>query len=107
MVIDMNVSRIKNIEQVRSFLSGTLEVQFVIADGAARERDKTRYDFIAEVVRRFGYRCLGRADKSLILRYLQRPDWLQRRPGQALGQAGRYRSGAASGQALPDRKSVV
>ena len=72
MVIDMNVSRIKNIEQVRSFLSGTLEVQFVIADGAARERDKTRYDVIAEVVRRFGYRCLGRADKSLILRYLQR-----------------------------------
>ncbi len=27
MVIDMNVSRIKNIEQVRSFLSGTLDVQ--------------------------------------------------------------------------------
>ena len=72
MVIDMNVSRIKNIEQVRSFLSGTFDVQFVIADGAARERDKTRYDVIAEVVRRFGYRCLGRADKSLILRYLQR-----------------------------------
>ena len=33
MVIDMNVSRINNIEQVRSFLSGTLDVQFVIADG--------------------------------------------------------------------------
>ena len=46
MVIDMNVSRIKNIEQVRSFLSGTLEVQLVIADGAARERGKTHYDVI-------------------------------------------------------------
>ena len=82
MVIDMNVSRIKNIEQVPSFLSGTLEVQFVIADGAAGERDKTRYGVIADVVRRFGYRRLGRADKSLILRYLQRPEWRQRRPDQ-------------------------
>lgn len=33
MVIDMNVSRIKNVEQARSFISGTLDVQFVIADG--------------------------------------------------------------------------
>ena len=72
MVVDMNVSRIKNIEQVRSFQSWTLEVQFVIADGAARERDKTRLGVIADVVRWFGYRRLGRADKSLILRYLQR-----------------------------------
>ncbi len=72
MVIDMNVSRIKNIEQVRCFLSGTLDVQFVITDGAAKERDHARYDVIAEVVRRFAYRHLRRGDKSLILRYLQR-----------------------------------
>jgi len=72
MVIDMNVSRIKNIEQVRSFLTGTLDVQFVVADGAARERDSARYDVIAEVVRRFAYRRLERGHKSLILRYLQR-----------------------------------
>ena len=72
MVIDMNVSRIKNIEQVRSFLSGTLDVQFVIPDGAARERDRARYGLIADVVRRFAYRRLGRSHKSLILRYLQR-----------------------------------
>ena len=72
MVIDMNVSRIKNIEQVRSFLSGTLDVQFVIPDGAPAERDRARYGLISEVVRRFAYRRLGRSHKSLILRYLQR-----------------------------------
>lgn len=72
MVIDMNVSRIKSIEQVRKFLSGTLDVQFACTDGAAKERDDARYGLIAEVVRRFGYRRLERADKSLVLRYLQR-----------------------------------
>ena len=59
MVIDMNVSKIKNIEQVRRFLSGTLDVQFVNADGVVGERDKNRYEVIADVVCRFAYRRLA------------------------------------------------
>ncbi|MFN0304254.1 MAG: hypothetical protein ACKVQU_28300 [Burkholderiales bacterium] len=63
----MNESKIRTLDQVRQFLDGTREVEFAVASG-----DESRYAHISDVVRRFGYRRLGRADKGLVLRYLQR-----------------------------------
>jgi transposase InsO family protein len=51
---------------VRIFLAGTLDVEFSIQGKDAR------YDWIEQTLRRFSYRTLGRRDRSVILRYLER-----------------------------------
>jgi transposase InsO family protein len=66
MVIDMNESRLRTVAQLRAFLDGTLEVQF-----CAPSNDVQRYGFIAAVLGRFGYAHLGRAHKTVVLRYLE------------------------------------
>ena len=65
MVIDMNDKQLLTLGQLQSFLNGTLAVDFSVA---AEER----YDFIARTVRRFGYRRLKRAQKAVVLRFLER-----------------------------------
>ena len=65
MVIDMNDEQLDTLAQLRAFLDGTAAVDFAVA---ADER----YDFIARTVRRFGYRHLKRADKGVVLRFLER-----------------------------------
>ena len=67
MVIDMNEAKLATLEQVRAFLTGTEAVKFSV-----RGKDGERYRHIGEVLRRFRYGQLGRADKGLILRYLER-----------------------------------
>jgi len=62
----MNESRIRTLEQVRQFLSGTPQVSF-----SPRGEDAERYRHINEVLRRFSYAGLGKSDRGLILRYLQ------------------------------------
>ena len=51
--------------QLQAFLDGTKVVGFAVAAEA-------RYDLIARTVRRFGYACLRRADKAVVLRFLER-----------------------------------
>jgi len=65
MVIDMNDKQLATLAQVRAFLAGTTAVDFAVA---ATER----YDFIARTLQRFGYRLLPRADKGVVLRFLER-----------------------------------
>ncbi len=65
MVIDMNDEQLHTLAQIQAFLDGTIEVDFAVA---ADER----YDFIARTVRRFGHGRLRRADKALVLRFLER-----------------------------------
>lgn len=67
MVIDMNESRLNTVAQLRAFLEGTLEVEF-----CSLNSDAQRYAFISTLLRRFGYAGLGRVDKGVVLRYLQR-----------------------------------
>ncbi len=67
MVIDMNETRLNTVAQLRAFLDGTLEIQFQ----PVRD-DAQRYGFIAAVLKRFAYRRLGRADKAVVLRYIER-----------------------------------
>jgi transposase InsO family protein len=69
MVIDMNESKLKTLEQLRAFLQGTLEVEFSASVGQDKAQ---RYAHIQALVRRFGYAGLPRADKAVVLRYLER-----------------------------------
>ena len=65
MVIDMNDEQLHTLAELQAFLDGTVAVDFAVA---ADER----YDFIARTVRRFGYGRLNRADKGVVLRFLER-----------------------------------
>ena len=67
MVIDMNESRLTTLAQLRAFLEGTGEVEF-----CPLNEDSQRYAFIGTLLKRFGYPGLRRADKGVVLRYLQR-----------------------------------
>ena len=65
MVIDMNDEQLHTLADLQAFLDGTMAVDFAVAAEA-------RYDFIARTVRRFGYACLKRAGKGVVLRFLER-----------------------------------
>ena len=62
----MNDTQIKTLEQVRQFLDGTGAIDLVI------ETMKERYDWIRDTLIRFRYRHLGKADKGLLLDFLQK-----------------------------------
>ena len=65
MVIDMNDAQLHTLAQIRAFLDGTVAVEFAVAV-------EERYGFIARTVRRFGYARLKRAEKAVVLRFLER-----------------------------------
>lgn len=62
----MNDNQIKTLKQVRQFLGGTRAIDLVI------EVKEARYDWIRETLIRFRYRQLGKADKGLLLDFLQK-----------------------------------
>jgi transposase InsO family protein len=88
MVIDMNESRLHTVAQLRAFLDGTLEVQFSPLNSGSQ-----RYQFISAVLKRLAYARLGRADKGVVLRYLQRTSGYS--PQQLTRLVGRARDGTA------------
>lgn len=65
MVIQMNDRQLQTLAQLQAFLDGTLAVDFSVA---AAER----YGFIGRTVRRFAYGRLKRAQKAVVLRFLER-----------------------------------
>lgn len=67
MVIDMNEARVRTLEQLHQVLAGTQALEFRRA-----EDDESRYAWIEQVLRRFGYRQLARCDRGAVLAYLQR-----------------------------------
>ncbi|BAP87138.1 integrase catalytic subunit [Burkholderiales bacterium GJ-E10] len=67
MVIDMNETQVRTLEQVRQVLDGTEALQF-----ERPEDDAGRYAWVESVLKRFGYRHLSRPDRGTVLAYLQR-----------------------------------
>jgi transposase InsO family protein len=67
MVIDMNETQVRTLEQVRQVLQGTEALQF-----RRPEDDEGRYAWIESVLKRFAYRQLPRPDRGTVLRYVQR-----------------------------------
>jgi len=58
----MNDMKLQSLEDVRTFLAGTVAMAFAI------QGKNARYDWIEQTLRRFRYRTLGRRDRSVILR---------------------------------------
>jgi len=71
MVIDMEEARLQTLAQVKAFLDGTAEVTF-------RVPKAERHRFIERVLKRFGYSAHSKADKGVLLRYLERMTGLSR-----------------------------
>jgi hypothetical protein len=97
MVIDMNDAQLQTLDQVRAFLKGTVALGFSVP---AEER----YEFVARTVRRFGYARIKRADKGVVLRFLERVSGysrqqltrLVRRAGAPAQLVKRYRASRSS-----------
>jgi hypothetical protein len=66
-VIDINDAQVRMLEQVRQVLAGTQVMELQVADDG-----EGRYAWIESVLRRFEYRRLPRAERGLVLVYLQR-----------------------------------
>jgi hypothetical protein len=67
MVIDMNVSRLETIEQIREFLNDTKEVAFCNpAD------ESTLRTFVATVIRRYQYFSLTKGQRGVLFAYMRR-----------------------------------
>jgi transposase InsO family protein len=84
MVIDMNDEQLHTLAELQAFLDGTVAVDFAVVAAA-------RYDFIARTVRRFGYGRLKRADKAVVLRFLERVSGYSRQQLTRLVQRGAER----------------
>ena len=66
MVINMDESQLRTIEQIEQFLAASAEVAF-----AAHEGDLERYAHISRVLKRFDYPRCNKHDRGVLLRYLQ------------------------------------
>lgn len=67
MVIDMNVSRLETIEQIREFLTGTTEVAF-----SNPADELTLHTFVATVIRRYRYFGLSKGQRGILFAYMRR-----------------------------------
>lgn len=66
MVTFMNDTKLQTLADIRRFLDGTVEVEFSIEDKTAR------YRWVQTTLVRLRYLTLGKKDRGLVLRYLQR-----------------------------------
>ena len=67
MVIDMNRSSLRTIEQIQTFLAGTSDVHCALP-----AEEPARRTFVEEVLQGFRYPCLPRKQRGVVYRYLQR-----------------------------------
>ena len=66
MVINMDESQLRTIEQIEQFLAASSEVTFT-----AHGCDAERYAHISRVLKRFDYPRCSKHDRGVLLRYLQ------------------------------------
>jgi hypothetical protein len=71
MVIDMDETRLRTIEQLADFLRATPEVAFTapVMGGAG---DNQRYEHISRVLARFDYPRCNKRERGVVLAYLRR-----------------------------------
>ncbi len=71
MVIDMDETRLRTIEQLQEFLRATPEVAFT-APPAGSAADDQRYEHISRVLARFDYPQRNKRERGVVLAYLRR-----------------------------------
>ena len=71
MVIDLDETWLRTIEQLEEFLGATPEVVFA-APGAGRAAENQRYEHISHVLTRFDYPRRNKHERGVVLAYLRR-----------------------------------
>ena len=71
MVIDMDETRLRTIEQLQEFLRATPEVAFT-APPAGSAADNQRYEHISRVLARFDYPRRSKHERGVVRAYLRR-----------------------------------
>jgi transposase InsO family protein len=94
MVIDMEEARLQTLVQVRAFLDGTAKL-------VLRVPKAERHRFIERVFKRFGYARHSRADKGVLLRYIERMTGLSRQQVTRLVRQYRKDGKLATRQGVP------
>ena len=82
MAINMDETRLKTIRDIKDFLLGCSEVRFNPSGD-----DEDRYAHISRVLKRLDSHRLGKADKGVVLRYLQVTSGYSRQQLTRLGRA--------------------
>jgi hypothetical protein len=108
MVIEMNDEQLRTLADLQGFLNGTVRMDFTVAP-------EERYAFIARTVKRFGYSRLKRADKAMVLRFLERVSGdsrpqrarLVKRGGERSPRVKRYRGSRTSFACLYTAANIV
>ena len=67
MIINMNETKLRTIEQIECFLAGNSEVEF-----SGYENDLARYAHLSRVLKRFDYRRRSKRERGVLLAYLRR-----------------------------------
>jgi len=67
MIINMNESKLRTIEQIERFLAGNSEVEF-----SGYENDRERYAHLSRVLKRFDYPKRNKRERGVLLAYLRR-----------------------------------
>ena len=96
MVINMNESELRTIEQIEQFLAASAEVAFT-----AHGDDVERYAHISRVLKRFDYTRCSRHDRGVLLRYLQHTSGYSR--AQLTRRVARWHSNRLAGIPLVKR----
>ena len=86
MVIDMDETRLRTIEQLEEFLRATPEVAFT-AHGLGGTAGNQRYEHISRVLARFDYPQRNKRERGVVLAYLRHTSGLRPRPDGASGRA--------------------
>jgi transposase InsO family protein len=97
MVIQMNDEQFLTLAQLQAFLDGTLAVDFSVLPAE-------RYNIIARTVHRFGCPRLRRAQKAVVLRFLERVSAVTRASnshGWSSAAAGSHRCASATAARAP------
>jgi transposase InsO family protein len=61
----MKLDNLKTIEQMEAFLNGSQAIAFAVATGK-----DNRYQFVESLLKRFGYSCLKRREKGVMIQFL-------------------------------------
>ena len=108
MVIDMDETRLRTIEQLQAFLAATPQVAFT-AHVAGADDDNQRYEHISRVLARFDYAHRKKRERGVVLAYLRHTSGYGR--AQMTRLVARWSTNRAAqrpaGQALPRTGGAV
>ena len=77
MILKLDIERVRTIDEVRDFMTGSEPVDFHLTDR------RGAYDFVTRTLRRLNYAGLSKADKGVVRRFVAKVTGLSRAQSHA------------------------